>query len=279
MILSLYVARRFLWLFARIFAGFFVLMVAIDMIEELRRFGDPGISLSEALQLAIMNVPQSIYRILPLIMILTAIGLFQSLARSSELVIIRAAGRSGLRFLVAPVATATLIGLVAVTVLNPLVAATARRYDAMSAGHARGGSILSVSEGGLWLRQGTEAGQTVIQAARANLDGTALYGATFLTFDAQGRPTRRIETTSATLAPGAWTLGQSKIWDLTSANPERSAVILAKGTSLPTDLTAEKIRDGFGTPAGIAIWDLPAYIASLQKAGFAARSHQVWLQS
>ena len=116
MILSFYVARKFLLLFAQVFAGFFALMVAIDMIDEVRKFANPGISLSEALLLAMMNVPQAIYRILPLIMILSAIGLFLSLSRSSELVIVRASGRSGLRFLVAPTLTAFLIGVFAVTV-------------------------------------------------------------------------------------------------------------------------------------------------------------------
>lgn len=279
MTLSLYIARRFLWLFTRIFVGFFALMIAIDLIDELRRFANPGISFSEALMLAVMNVPQAIYRILPLIVILTATGMFLSLARSSELVVVRAAGRSGLRFLLAPTLAALLLGVVAVTLLNPIVAATAHRYDVLSAGHARGGSILSVGESGLWLRQGGAEGQTVIQAGRANLEGTELFDVTFLGFGPDGRPRERIEAASARLTPGAWTLGQGKRWDLTLDNPERGAEVLAEGASLPTDLTAAKIRDGFGTPAGIAIWDLPSYIDSLQRAGFSARSHVVWFQA
>jgi lipopolysaccharide export system permease protein len=279
MTLSLYVSRRFLWLFARVFAGFFVLMLAVDMIDELRRFANPGISLTEALMLATMNVPQAIYRILPLIVILTAIGLFLSLARSSELVVVRSSGRSGLRFLVAPTLTALLIGVLGVAAMNPIAAATARRYDALSAGHARDGSILSVGEGGLWLRQGGPQGQTVIQAARANLDGTRLYDVTFLTFGAKGKPLERIEAQSAILTPGAWKLGPAERWDLTRDNPERVKIKLAAGSTVATDLTAAKIRDGFGTPAGISVWDLPAYIRSLQKAGFSARAHIVWFES
>ena len=279
MILSFYVARKFLLLFAQVFAGFFALMVAIDMIDEVRKFANPGISLSEALLLAMMNVPQAIYRILPLIMILSAIGLFLSLARSSELVIVRASGRSGLRFLVGPTLTAFLIGVFAVTVLNPIVAATARRYETLKAGHTRGGQVLSVGEGGLWLRQGNAEGQMVIQAARANLDGTELYAVTFLTFDPAGTPLRRIEADSASLTPGAWTLGQARHWDLTLDNPERAAASLPEGQSVATDLTAAKIRDGFGKPEGISIWALPAYIRSLQNAGFSAKAHLVWFQS
>ena len=92
MTLDLYIARRFAWLFVQVFAGFFAMMVIIDMIDELRSFDDPGISVGEAATLALMNVPATIYQVLPLILVLTAIGLFMGLSRSSELVVVRAAG-------------------------------------------------------------------------------------------------------------------------------------------------------------------------------------------
>jgi hypothetical protein len=106
MILNLYIARRFLLLFLQILAGFFALFVMIDMIEELRRFSDPGLGLSEALVLACLKVPATLYRVLPVVVTLSAIALFLGLSRSSELVVVRTAGRSGLSFLMAPVVTA-----------------------------------------------------------------------------------------------------------------------------------------------------------------------------
>jgi lipopolysaccharide export system permease protein len=278
MILNFYIARRFLWLFLRVFFGFFAIMLMIDVIDELRRFSDPGITLSEALVLALMNVPATVYRILPLIMVLSSIGLFLGLSRSSELVVVRAAGRSGLSFLLAPVVSAGLVGFVAVAVMNPVVAATSKRYDTLSSGHARGGSVLSISDAGLWLRQGNDTGQTVIQADRANLDGTELYDATFLTFAPDGRPATRIAARKAQLDPGFWMLSGAKEWPLSDNNPERNSRSLAEGTRLATDLTRDKIRDSFGTPSAISIWNLPSYIRGLERAGFSARSHQVWLQ-
>ena len=278
MILNLYIARRFLLVFLQIFASFFALFVMIDMIDEIRRFADPGLSLSEALVLAIMNVPATLYRILPLIMTLSAITLFLGLSRSSELVVVRTAGRSGLSFLLAPVLTALGIGAFAVAVLNPLVAATSHRYDVLSAGHARGGSVLSISDAGLWLRQGDANGQTVIEAKRANLDGTELYEVTFLTFGPDGTPNQRIEAAQAKLTPGFWSLTQARLWPLSEANPQRGVHLLAEGATLATDLTRDRIHDSFGTPSAISFWNLPGYIAGLERAGFSARSHLVWYQ-
>ena len=278
MTLSLYIARRFLWLFARVFAGCFGLMLMIDLVDQLRRFAAPGISLSEGLVLALMNVPSTIYQVLPLILVLTAIGLFLGLARSSELVVVRAAGRSGLRFLLAPVLSALIVGLFAVAVLNPIVAVTSKRYDTLSTGHARGGSVLSVADGGLFLRQGDERGQIVIHAERANLDGTELYDVTFLSFDPDGTPTNRLMAAVARLEPGLWSLDGAKSWPLTDRNPEQAAKVLPDGATIATDLTRDSIRDSFGTPSAIAFWDLPAYIHGLEQAGFSARSHKVWFQ-
>lgn len=279
MILTLYIARRFLSMLLRVLGVFYGILLLIDTIDQLRGVTDRGAGVGTALRLAALNVPESLYRIFPLIVVLSAIALFIGLARSSELVVVRAAGRSGLRFLMAPAGTVLIVGLVAVAVLNPLVAATIRAYDTAQADLARGGkSVLSVSAAGLWLRQGSDDGQTVIQAARSSRDATQLYDATFLRFDAEGMPTERIGATVATLEPGAWRLDGAKRWDLTAPNPEKTATMEPDGFLLASDLTREGIRDSFGKPSAIPFWSLPDYIDGLERAGFSARSHQVWFQ-
>ncbi|MEY4981901.1 MAG: export transporter permease LptG [Pseudomonadota bacterium] len=278
MTLGFYIARRFLWTFLRILGVFYGMMVLIDAVDQVRTFSDEGIGAATALQLAALNTPAGLYRVLPLVMILSAIALFVGLARTSELVVIRAAGRSALRFLVAPVAVALGFGLFSVAVLNPLVAATSQLHDTLVARIAvQGDSVLSVSEDGLWLRQGGATGQTVIQAARSNQDGTTLFGATFVLFDTEGLPAERIEAEVARLLPGGWQLEGAKAWNLRADNPERMAASGAPPAMVPTDLTVDAIRNSFGEPSAIPIWSLPAYIDGLERAGFSARSHWVWL--
>jgi lipopolysaccharide export system permease protein len=277
--LSRYIALRFLMLVGRVFLIFFGILMLVDMIEQLRRFSDEGVGMAGAAALSLLNVPETLYRILPLIVIMAAIAMFIGLARSSELVVVRAAGRSGLRFLITPLAVALAIGGLTVGLFNPLVAATSKAYEDRRADLSQaGGSVLSVADTGLWLRQGSEAGQTVIQAARANLDGTELFGVTFLEFDQRGRPTARIEAENARLVRGAWEISGTKHWDLTAANPEVTAARAAGPVRLESDLTAERIRDSFGTPSAIAFWDLRGYITDLERAGFSAQSHRLWFQ-
>ena len=64
---------------------------------------------------------------------------------------------------------------------------------------------------------------------------------------------------------------------LVSSNPEDGAETLDSLT-LPSSLTQDSIRDSFGTPSAVSVWQLPAFIEGLEEAGFSARRHQVWLQ-
>ncbi len=278
MILHLYFARRFLYSLLGVSGAFVAILALLEFVEQIRRFDSGEVTLMQMAGLTLLRVPQTFYTILPLVVILATLALFLAFARSSEMVVTRASGRSALRALVSPVIAALLTGAIGVAVLNPIVAATAQRYETLSDRYSGEVSrILSISREGLWLRQGAAEGQTVIRASRANLDGTELLGATFLVFGSDGAPTTRIEAEKARLRDGAWHLENVKTWHFDDVgNPEREATVSAI-LDVPSDLTADQIRDSFGTPAAIPIWELPAFIDRLEAAGFSARTHRVWL--
>ncbi|MEO0484516.1 MAG: LPS export ABC transporter permease LptG [Pseudomonadota bacterium] len=280
MTLHLYFGRRFFMSYLSIFSIFLGLALLFDFTENVRRFGGADTSLGAVFQLTLLSAPEALYRILPIIMVIATLSMFLAVARSSELVVARAAGRSAIRSLLAPCLVALLLGVLTVAVINPLVAATSKEYDLRS-NALRGdrASILSISAQGLWLRQGTGDTQTVIRALSSNLDGTTLRDVTFVTFTQGGTPTQRIEAERATLAGTAWQIENAKVWPLSgTANPERAARFHEQ-LSLATDLTREGIRDSFGTPSVIPIWSLPAFIAQLERAGFSARRHLVWFHT
>ncbi len=280
MILHLYFARRFAMGFLLITAVLFALVVLIDAVDQARRFAGLDLGWQQILGLTLLNTPQTINLILPLIMILATVTLFISLARSSELVVTRAAGRSALSALRAPVAVALIIGVFAVTMLNPIVAATSNRYLQLSESYRAGGaSAFSISDEGLWLRQGSENGQTVIRAFRSNADASVLYDVTFLSYDKNNGPIQRIEAASATLLDGAWSLSNAKSWPLrTGINPEGNAEVFETFT-VPSTLTLDRIRETIGKPAAVSIYELPRFIRQLEQAGFSPRQHKVWLQA
>ena len=77
-----------------VFAVFAAILFLIDIIEEIRRFGGRDIGLIGLAGLAALNITASLYGILPLLALLAGIALFLGLSRSSEMVAIRAAGRT-----------------------------------------------------------------------------------------------------------------------------------------------------------------------------------------
>lgn len=278
MTLHLYFARRFLGIFAGMLAIFFLFVMLLDLIEQLGNF-DEDVGFSQVLKITLLNTPEGLYQMLPLVMILSAIALCLAMARSSELVVSRAAGRSGLSALVGPVLVAALVGGVAVAAFNPIVAATSQRYHDLRELYDSGGtSTLSIGREGLWLRQGDERGQTVIHAERSNPNATVLHDVTFIDYAADSGPVRRIAADEAALAPGQWVLTNAKVWPLVAGlNPETNAAVHDE-LRVPSSLTQERIRDSFGKPAAVSIWDLPDFIANLETAGFSARRHSVWMQ-
>jgi lipopolysaccharide export system permease protein len=229
----------------------------------------------------LLNAPAAINEILPLLMILSTIVLFVGLARSSELVVTRATGRSGIRALAGPLVVSLIIGGLTVSTLNPIVAATSNRYQLLLDTYKNGGpSAVSLSGEGLWLRQGAERGQSVIHATGYGGDDqdVTLLGVTIMTYSNEGGPVRRIKAASARLLQDEWLLTDAKVWPLVAGlNPEATAVIHDE-LRIPTTLTETRIRDSLGRASGISIYDLPETIRQMRQAGFSTKRHEVWLQ-
>ncbi|EBA16209.1 permease, YjgP/YjgQ family protein [Roseobacter sp. SK209-2-6] len=279
--LDLYYARRFAQWFLVITGVLMTLVVLIDLSEQIRRFDAFDLSAGQILGLTLLNAPAAMNEFLPLIMILTTIVLFVGLARSSELVVTRAIGRSGIRALAAPVLVAALIGVLAVSTLNPIVAATTNRYKSLSDSYRTGGpSVLSLTGEGLWLRQGSPSGQSVVHAAGygGGREEIILYDVTILTYGKDSGPRTRTQARSARLEGSDWVLQDAKVWPLSAwTNPEISAGEHQE-LRIPTTLTQDRIRDRLDASDGISIYDLPQTIRELAEAGFATKKHEVWYQ-
>ncbi|KNG92358.1 LPS export ABC transporter permease LptG [Pseudaestuariivita atlantica] len=276
--LHAYFARRFAMAFLATFGVFFLFILLIDVVEQLRQL-DSSVGFGDVLRLTLLNAPEGLYQFLPLILIIASIALFLNLARSSELVVARSVGRSGLASLLGPLAVTALIGVLAVAMGNPIVAATSQAYHDLREDFRSGGSdSFSIGSEGLWLRQGDAAGQTVIRASRASPDASVLYDVSFFTYAPGRGPVRRIEADTATLTDGAWQLQGAKVWPIAArGNPEEGARLFDV-TTVSSTLTRDRILESLGTPSAVSVWDLPRFIERLEHAGFSANRHRVWFQ-
>ncbi|HKK37084.1 MAG TPA: LptF/LptG family permease, partial [Paracoccaceae bacterium] len=255
--LARYVGRRYLETFGAAFAAVFLLIFLVDLVEQLRRSAGGDAGFGEVFALAALHAPSLMLEVLPFLALLATVACFARLARSSELVVTRAAGVSVWRLILPAVVAAALIGTLAFSLLNPVASGLLARFETLEARYIRDRtSLLSVSENGLWLRQSGDEGQSVIHALRTNADGTRLRDVTVFRFDARDRLTGRLAAGRAVLEPGRWVLHDVARWSFAAADdaaeagegdePAPTAEPLDR-LALPTALTREQILESFAS--------------------------------
>lgn len=283
--LTLYVARRFLLATLLMLVALTLLVSMFDFIELLRRAATrPDATLPLVASIAGLRMPFVGMQILPFALLLGGIMAFWQLARSSELIVARAAGVSAWGFLSGPVAVAVLFGTLAVAAISPLSSAMLARAERLDASFLRaGGGVTALAGGRLWLRQadrGLEPGGVAVVSGRpARLLTTdraefVLTDVSIWRLSPGDAALARIEAPRARLQPAAWLVEDAMVF-----TPGERLPRLVPALSLPTDLTPDRIEDSFASPDTLSFWALPGFIAVLEQAGFSALRHRLQFQS
>lgn len=281
MTLSLYIVYKFLMNLLRVQIGIFTLVLLINATEQLRIFQNYDIGLNTMVALILMTIPEVMFKTFPLVVLLTSLFTFLALSRTSELVIVRASGISALKILMGPVVVSVFMGALMVAFFNPIVAATIRKSDEIRASFQNTPtSQLSVSQGGLWLRQANRNSQFVIHANASNSDGTILYRVNFMEFTPDNVLIRRIEAQRALLLKDEWKLSRATQWRFLDENLRQTSDIgHFPDLRIPTELTSEKIIDSFISPERMSIWRIPEFIDQLNESGFSTVRHELFFQA
>lgn len=281
--MSFMLSRLGRYVIVRVFIGIAIALIGvlasillIDLVEQMRTVGTrTEISILEALRLTLLKTPMLIEQTLPFIVLAGVMMAMIGLNRSSELVAMRAAGVSAWRFLTPAAFAGIVLGIVTVTLLNPLgahlySAFEAERLDALSARPDE------QEQAGVWIRQGDPDGQVVIHADSVDESGATLLGATFMFFETNQealRFVRRIRAAEAELRPGFW-----QLTDLVEATPGGRPVRQAH-LAIPTTLDSTELINRFVNPATLSFWELPSFIHEAREAGFAPTRYELKWQS
>ena len=241
---------------------------------------DPFAHSGGILYLTFLKLPKSIYEVIDLTMLISSIAFFVSMSKTSELVIVRGAGRSVYGAIFSPIIVSLIFGLLILTVLNPLVAATSKTYLNIKETYIKGErAVFSIGSEGLWLRQGNNLEQSVIRANRANFDGSILYDVTIISFAQNGSATRRLEAKKAIIRDKNWHLSNVKQWPLGKGLSSEKSAQTSEKLIIPSNLTKEEIRERVSDPSSVSIWDLQNHITQLKAAGFSVLRYEVRFHS
>ena len=272
--MSVYIGWQFLIGFVTIFVILLSLIFLVDSIELLRRAASkPNIDFSLIMEMATLKTPYMGQQLFPFAVLFGGMAAFWRLTRSNELVISRAAGVSAWQFMLPVLILAFFLGILKITVFNPLSSVTLSRYEQIDATIFKGQTnFLALSDSGLWLRQSNNKGQSVIFAKKILQQGTDVELGTVNVFVYEGTDkfVRRIDAENAKLEDGFWHM--RNVW----IHVPDSASKFTKEYWLETDLTLNSIQDNFASPETMSFWDLPAFIKKLEKAGFSAVRHRLY---
>ncbi len=270
--LSAYIARQYAVWFLTYLVGIISIILLVSTVDLLDRLASKEASLGVVLRMVLLKLPYLSQEVMPFIVLFAGLSCFWRLTRSHELVVTRAAGISVWQILLPVLGVAILVGVVTVTLLNPLASVMLGRFEQLEAQYIRNeASTLAVSSTGLWLRQADANGQSVIHAQRATNDPLVLYDVIVFQFEDLDRFVGRIDAARAVLEPGRWVLFET--WQTRPGSPTD----FAERIEIKSNLTREKILDSFAPPETISFWSLPGFIELLNEAGFSAVRHKLQL--
>jgi lipopolysaccharide export system permease protein len=273
--LARYFGWRFFSALILICTGAFALVALVDYIELMRRSsGDSGPSAWVVAAISLTRVPQIMEILLPFAVLVGAMISYVNLSRRLELVIARAAGVSAWQFITPALLVAFVFGAFATTVYNPAAAylkEQSKRLEVKYGGRMQQ-TGLQATGSGLWVRQKSVAGQSIINAVSSSNQGVRLGGVTVFVFDQNHHFSERIEAATATLKSGYWQLEDVRRY------PIHEAPVITPEYNLPTNLTADQVRESFATPETVSFWELPFFIKLAEHAGLAASGYKLQYQ-
>lgn len=275
-----YIFRECLTALSLVIGIFILAIMLVDVGEQMNSVGTRAdISVGTAVRLSFMKLPMLIEQTLPFAILISAMIAYSRLNRRSELPIIRASGISAWRFLTPLIVLAVGLGVFATMALNPLGARLTAQFEAERAKLLQDDTGITVASSGIWLRQGDNSSQIVINAEGVGEDGVVLTKVRLIEEERlyqDGRPTeqfgfkRRIDAKRARLIDGFWQLE-----NVSEYLPGGLAPSTREYLSIPTNLDADKLLNKFASPNTIGFWELPAFISQTTQAGLDAQRYSM----
>lgn len=277
--LSLYIGKQFLFSIGIVFAVVSALIIIVDIIEIVRQSYSKDIPFLTIIQMALLRFPIMGQKLTPFIILVGAVLTFTRLTRTHELIVARSAGVSVWQFIMPAIFTAFVLGIVMVSIINPLTCVMITKFEQTEAEYMRDQiSSLSISSSGLWLRQkndsqssglGENKGDSIIHALRAGKHEGELYDVIIFVYHDNDTFVKRIDAKKAKLQNDFWHLKNVIITEPSKASHHLNEYFLE------TELTLEDINNSLAPPETISFWELPAFINTLKEAGFSAVRHQL----
>ncbi|MDB9891509.1 LptF/LptG family permease [Alphaproteobacteria bacterium] len=269
-----YFALRFVSWITLCLLGLASIISLIQTVELVRRVSlltssPPDINF---LKMALLNLPAVIEMILPFAMLSGAMLCFSSWNRSNEFVAVRSFGQSVWAALGPALFSAFIIGMLLVTVINPIGAVTSKRHEVQMAEiFGESDSNFSVSTSGIWLRDTLKSGKLIIRGDALNAETASIINPVIYLYHNNIHMKALYKASSMQLTYKGWMLDRASRWQTDGQKTDLGNLLL------PTGLDALDLRQSGLNPQSISVYLLPGFIDALERAGIPASEYRFHL--
>ncbi len=273
--LSLYFIKQYGINFLILLFSLLSIIYIFDVVELLRRAASSeNLSFTLVLVMGLYKLPEVGQMIFPFAILFSAMWTFWQLTKHHELVIVRSAGLSAWQFILPIILTAFFIGILQISLINPLGAVLISKYENLETKYLdKKSSSISISEQGLWLRQDLERGKAILHADKVSMPAWTLQDVTVFFFDENNNFTSRVDAGFSYLKDNHWYFKYGVL------NQSGEIPRSADRVRVPSNLSVQDLESSFASPETISFWQLPDYIKIMERTGFDSTPLKIHFQS
>ena len=288
--------REVLTAIALVAAGFLALFFFFDLVDELQDIGKslgiPGASqpyqLRHALLFVTLLIPNHLYELLPISVLIGTIFVMARFAQSSEYTILRTSGLGPWRALKLLLAIGALFVAASFVVGDYLAPASAKAAQLVK---SRFQGDLTLGQTGAWLKE-KQANNAYVVNVKTLTPNNSMTQVKIYEFDSRGLVTSITQASSATFGKDdSWLLSNASRDEFTltpSAPAQTAGSLVSKETSSikrktvaelhwPTDISQEMVSVALLKPERMGTLDLFNYVRHLDNNGQTAQRYEIEL--
>jgi lipopolysaccharide export system permease protein len=278
--------REVLTSIALVAMGFLALFFFFDLVDELQYLGknnglagDSTYQIRHALLYVTLLIPNHLYELLPISVLIGSIFVMARLAQSSEYTILRTSGLGPWRALKLLLWLGAIFVALSFVVGDYISPASERAAQLLK---ARYQSKITVGQTGAWLKEKQASSSFIVNVSELSPDNE-MHGVRIFEFDSKGLIVSTTEAPKAAFSSGtAWLLSNAMRTEFAvssgaNAVPEQARVNRTTVASFrwPTEISTEMVSVALLRPDGMATIDLFNYIRHLEANGQTSQRYEI----
>jgi len=269
-----YFALRYLGWVTLCLAALTGMVSIIQTVELIRRVSvlkNDNLDIN-VISMAFLNMPSVIEVVLPFGLLAGSMLCFNYWNRSNEFVVTRGFGHSIWVSLSPVLLSALAVGVVFVTIINPIGSVTSQHYENQMVSVFGGGQQnLTVNADGIWLKDTKADRRFIIHGDSLDAETSSIMAPVIYSFSDNEGLEWRMRGDQMQLSATGWIIESAQQWNNDGTSHDLGDIML------PTELTSLDLMRSSAPPHTIPIFSLPHFIGVLEDAGLPSVEHRIYL--